>query len=161
MEETMAAKASHELLSASVTIFANNLANLPDGMTEEDRYELEDQILLARDLFNAVRSAFQSWLVRVNRGAVGFDPKTQERYAVTLNMIGTIFGQLESRADEMNRACDLTVAHYNDLYIWRLELQTLLKQQIVPVAPASSAFDEVDLSPANAAFFKKFLGGTA
>lgn len=135
--------------------FGTNLALLDGEPSAADRFQLEDQILLARDLLALVKTAFQTWLARVSRGAVPFDSGAQERFAGALETLATTFGKLESRARGRE------IAHAHELYALGLEVQSLLKQQIVPVAPVSSAFDEVELSAGNAAFLSKFLGGAA
>lgn len=153
----MSSKTADELISASVGIFSNNLTHLDAGVTQQDQWELEQQILLASNLLGAVKRAYQSRLIAAQQGRFPFGPKEQVLHRQLLDTLADVFTELEERVQVMERVRDQHVAHSHELFTAGLELQSLLKQQWVPVAPVSVAFEEVEVGAGNEAFLARFL----
>jgi|GEM_PF-4932507 len=137
----MSHSTASDLFTDCLRFFSTNLTMLESGTSQEDKWELERRILIAGNLLRTVRDDFLAWQVRVRQSRQPFDSKDQEQYTALFKTMIGIFSDLENRATTMERELDEHVAHSNDLYIWSLEAETLLKQKCVPPAPVQMAFD--------------------
>jgi hypothetical protein len=125
--------------------------------TLKDKWELEDCIRPAHGLWEAIQREYFSWRSRIEREGLKYDRRTAAMYREAITTFLALFNKLDERIKDMQRSSQFRVSCGDDVFSGRLQTEQLIKENWVPVAKVSSAFDEIELSEANTAALRQLL----
>ena len=91
------------------------------------------------------------------RGHEPYIAQDEQKYKKLLMSLADTFGELELRVNRMEAAIGEHVANSQGVFINGLEIQSLLKQNWVPAASVSMAFEEVEMEGENEEFLANIL----
>ncbi len=152
---------------ASATQNLLNYLNEGDGnVTSQDRWTLEDDILVSLATIQSAVKSFRLWQARVIAGVESFAAETKRAHHARFRQLLELIQVLQVKVDQVEtvfrsrRPGNYTVSCAHDLWVAQLEVSSILRENWSPVAPISRSFQDVELDGENADFLERLTAGT-
>jgi hypothetical protein len=149
-----------------------NLLNyLNDGdenpnLSSKDKWKLEDDILVSLATIQSAVKSFRLWQARIIAGIETFAPETKrvhhDRLRRLLDLIEVLLGKVK-QVEGIFRSRghgNYTVSCAHDLWVSKLDVSLILRENWSPVALISQSFEEVEMDGENADFLERLAAGS-
>lgn len=148
-----------------------NLLNyLNDGdenpnLTGQDKWKLEDDILVSLATIQSAVKSFRLWQARILAGVEPFTAESKRAHHDRLRQLLELVQVLQVKVEQVEGVFrsrgrgNYSVSCAHDLWVAKLDVGSILRENWSPVAPISQSFEEVELDGENADFLERLAAG--